>query len=99
MAVVLSVKRCPKWPTATPTIRLPVVVDLGWASRDVKQFQSVHTLCAVRGFPVVASYVAWRIVIYSDNVGSYIHVHVFVQDHTLGGEPRAKGYGIPFVRI
>ena len=27
-------KRCPKWPTATPTIRLPVVVDLGWASRD-----------------------------------------------------------------
>ena len=28
-------KHCLKWPTATPTIRFPVVVDLGWASRDV----------------------------------------------------------------
>ena len=28
-------KRCPKRPIATPTIRLPVAVDLGWASRDV----------------------------------------------------------------
>ena len=27
-------KHCPKWPTATPTIRFPVAVDLGWASRD-----------------------------------------------------------------
>ena len=27
-------KRCPKRPTATPTIRFPVAVDLGWASRD-----------------------------------------------------------------
>ena len=27
-------KRCPKWPVATPTIRLPVAVDLEWASRD-----------------------------------------------------------------
>ena len=27
-------KRCPKRPIATPTIRLPVAVDLGWASRD-----------------------------------------------------------------
>ena len=26
-------KRCPKRPIATPTIRLPVAVDLGWASR------------------------------------------------------------------
>ena len=26
---------CAKRPTSTPTIRLPVVVDLGWASRDV----------------------------------------------------------------
>ena len=28
-------KRCPKRPTTTPTIRFPVAVDLGWASRDV----------------------------------------------------------------
>ena len=28
-------KRCPKQPTATPTIRFPVAVDLGWASRDI----------------------------------------------------------------
>ena len=28
-------KRCPKRPTATPTIRFPVAVDLGWTSRDV----------------------------------------------------------------
>ena len=28
-------KRCPKQPIATPTIRLPVAVDLGWASRDI----------------------------------------------------------------
>ena len=27
-------KRCPKRSTATPTIHLPVAVDLGWASRD-----------------------------------------------------------------
>ena len=27
-------KRCPKRPTATPTICLPVAVDLGWASCD-----------------------------------------------------------------
>ena len=27
-------KRCPKWPTATPTIRFSVAVDLGWASHD-----------------------------------------------------------------
>ena len=28
-------KRCPKRAIATPTICLPVAVDLGWASRDV----------------------------------------------------------------
>ena len=28
-------KRCPKRPIATPTIRLPAAVDLGWASRDI----------------------------------------------------------------
>ena len=28
-------KCCPKWPTATPTIRLPVAVDLGWASCNI----------------------------------------------------------------
>ena len=28
-------KRCPKRPTATPTIRFPVAVNLGLASRDV----------------------------------------------------------------
>ena len=28
-------KCCPKRPIATPIIRLPVAVDLGWASRDV----------------------------------------------------------------
>ena len=27
-------KRCPKRPIATPTLRFPVAVDLGWASRD-----------------------------------------------------------------
>ena len=27
-------KCCPKRPIATPTIRLPVAVDLGWASSD-----------------------------------------------------------------
>ena len=30
-------KRCPKRPIATPTVRLPVAVDLGWASRDVNE--------------------------------------------------------------
>ena len=28
-------ENCPKRPIAIPTIRLPVAVDLGWASRDV----------------------------------------------------------------
>ena len=27
-------KRCPKGPIAISTIRLPVAVNLGWASRD-----------------------------------------------------------------
>ena len=27
-------KRCPKRPIASPTIHLPVAVDLGWDSRD-----------------------------------------------------------------
>ena len=31
----VSEKFCPKRPIATPTIRLPVVVDLGWASCDI----------------------------------------------------------------
>ena len=31
----MAEKCCPKWPTATPTIRFPIAVDLGWASRDV----------------------------------------------------------------
>ena len=35
-------KRCPKRPIATPTIRLPVAVDLGWASRDDIEGQSLH---------------------------------------------------------
>ena len=95
-------KRCPKRPIATPTIRLPVAVDLGWASRDVIEgmiAESLRTLCTVRGFPVVASYVAWRAdqVLYSsctldidsNDVGSCI----FVQDGALGGEAK---YGRPF---
>ena len=28
-------KHCPKRPTVTPTVCLPVVVDLGWVSRDI----------------------------------------------------------------
>ena len=60
------------------------------------RFQSLHTLCTVRGFPVVASYVAWRadqvlcgsytLDIDSDDVGSCI----FAQDRALGGEAGAK---------
>ena len=63
------------------------------------QLQSLHALCTVRGFPVVASYVAWRAdqVLYgsytldidSDNIGSCI----FVQDRALGGEVK---YNRPF---
>ena len=51
---------------------------------------------------MVASYVTWRADqviysrsthnIYSDDVSSCI----FVQDHALGGEARAKEYGRPF---
>ena len=97
-------KYCPKWPTATPTIRLPEAVDLGWASRDVIEgrLQSPYILYTVRGFPVVASYVAWRadqvqygsytLDIYSDDVGSCI----FAQDCAVGGKARAKEYGRPF---
>ena len=65
------------------------------------RLQSLRTLCTVRGFPMVASYVAWRAdqVLYgsctlnidSADVGSWI----FVQDRALGGEARAKGYGRP----
>ena len=61
--------------------------------------QSLRTLCMVRSFPVVASYVAWRAdqVLYgsyildidSDDVGSCI----FVQDRALGSEGK---YGRPF---
>ena len=53
-------KHCPKRPIATPTIRLPVAVDLGWASLDDIEGTCMLTLCTVKGFPVVASYVAWR---------------------------------------
>ena len=63
------------------------------------QLQSLRTLFTVRGFPVVASYVAWRAdqVLYgsytldtdSDDVGSCI----FVQDRVLGGDSK---YGRPF---
>ena len=60
------------------------------------------TLITVRGFPVVAFYVAWRAdqVLYgsctlnidNDDVGSCVIAH----DRTLGGEARAKEYGRPF---
>ena len=63
------------------------------------RLQSLRTLCTVRGFPVVVSYVAWRadIVLYgsyaldidSDDVGSCL----FVQDRALGCEVK---YGQPF---
>ena len=65
----------------------------------LQSLRTLCTLCTVRGFPVVASYVAWRadqvfyasytLDIDSDNVGSCI----FVQDHTLGGEAKC---GRPF---
>ena len=70
-------------------------------SRHRRYDCSLHTLYTVRGFPVVASYVAWRAdqVLYgstldidSDNVGSCI----FVEVCALGGEIRAKEYGGPF---
>ena len=63
------------------------------------RLQSLRTLCMVKGFPVVASYVAWRadqvlygsctIDIDSDDVG----LCVFAHDRALGGEARAKEYG------
>ena len=68
------------------------------------RFQILHTLCTVRGFPVVASYmyITWRAdqVLYgsytldidSDDVGSCI----FAQDRALGGKVRAKEYDRPF---
>ena len=66
------------------------------------QLQSLHTSCTVKGFPVIASYVAWRAdqVLYgsctldidSDNIG----LCVFAPDRALGGEARAKEYGRPF---
>ena len=69
------------------------------------RLQSLRTLCTVKGFPVVASYVAWRAdqVLYgsctldidSDDVGSCVFAH----DRALGSEARAKEYGRPFLRI
>ena len=66
------------------------------------RLQSLRTLCTVKGFPVVASFVAWRAdqVLYgsctldidSDDVGSCVFAH----DRALGGEARAKEYGRPF---
>ena len=104
-------KRCPKWPTATPTILFPVAAILGWASRDdIKGtiaepayiMYGERLPCTVKGFPVVASYVAWRAnqVLYgsctldidSNNVGSCVFAH----DCALGSEARAKEYGRPF---
>ena len=65
------------------------------------RLQSLRTLCMVKGFPVVASYVTWRAdqVLYgsctldidSDDVGSCVFVH----DRALG-EVRAKEYSRPF---
>ena len=99
-------KRCPNGLLPFPLyIRFPVAVDLGWASRDnirKVRLQSLRTLCTVKGFPVVSSYVAWRAdqVLYGsctldvdrDNVGSCVFAH----DRALGGEARAKEYCRPF---
>ena len=94
-------KHCPKRPTATSTISFPVVVDLGWASRDDIEGTIVEPAYIMYGerLPVVASYVAWRVDqvlhgsctldIDSDDVGSCISV----QDRALGGEAK---YGRPF---
>ena len=77
-------KRCQKRPTATSTIRFPVAVDLGWASRDVIEGTPAYHIISVygEGFPVVVSYVAWRddqvlygsctLDIDSDDVGSCV---------------------------
>ena len=66
------------------------------------RLQSLRTLCTAKGFPVVASYVAWRadqalygsctLDIDSDDFGSCVFAH----DRTLGGEARAKEYTRPF---
>ena len=63
------------------------------------RLQSLRTLCTVRGFPVVASYVAWRAdqVLedsYTLDIGQRRHWFcIFVQDRALGGEAK---YGRPF---
>ena len=94
-------KCCPKRPIATPTIRLPVAVDLGWASRDDIEGTIAEPAYIMYGerLPCSSSYIAWRadqvlcgsytLNIDSDNVGSCI----FVQDRALGGEAK---YGRPF---
>ena len=95
-------KRCPKRPIATPTIRLPVAVDLGWASRDDIEgtiTEPAYTMYGVR-LPYGSVlrrletadqvlYGSYTLHIDSNNVGSCI----FVQDRALGGEAK---YGRPF---
>ena len=49
-------KRCPKWPTASPTIRL-LVADGLYVTSLKERLQSLHTLCEAS---LGASYVAWR---------------------------------------
>ena len=74
-------KRCPKRPIHTPTIHLPVAVDLEWASRDDIEGMIVPYIIVLYG--------SYTLDIDSDNVGSCI----FVQDRALGGEAK---YGRPF---
>ena len=71
-------KRRLKRPNATPTIHLPVAVDLGWASRDVIEGTITEP---GEGLPC-GSFLRrlYTLDIDSDSVGSCI----FVQDRTLG---------------
>ena len=89
-------KRCPNGLLPLPlfVFRLRSIWDGLHVTSSKVRLQSLRTLCTVRGFPVVASYVDWRAdqVLYgsytldidSDNIG----LCIFVQDRALGGEAK-----------
>ena len=75
LAVVLWVKNAVQnglLPLPLFVFRLQSIWDGLHVTTSKVQLQSLHTLCMVRGFPVVASYVAWR----ADEVlyGSYTSI-------------------------
>ena len=88
--------------TATPTIRLLVAVDLGWASHDVIEEMIAERPYIMYDEGLPCNSFTWRVEqvlygrytfdIYNHNVG----LCIFAQYCALGGEARAKEYGRPF---